>query len=1405
MEIESRKNYNIIRRMGFVYCLLQYCLLSYSYSLVSPFVTEHELDNHTVFSVYCSKSGFVWLATDAGISKYDGFRFRDFPLNSVSDSDSYPTDCSVYSISENGNHLLYLKMLQGGIACFDERKEAYIPLKLDAPFAMSDIEVVCPGIKDEIYIGTKKGLYAGTARRNMAGEKETLLISIGANPLISGSVSLIRADKQELVVCVDKTAIWTCQPMTHKVEILQSREENDREITAFRLQDGYLWACSSQGLMRCYDRERRTLIRTIDSEVNHQKLALANTRIKAMMAIDNNTYYIATWNGLFRLLFKGDDLATADYTLERVQQSGLYPSSSVKLSGICWNRSHNILWLAAYGCGIMKFDFTRQTYKRIPQRFDADVMGMEQDMRGYVWLTVKQKGLWRSSTNTLTENTVFEPWTKGVNPNGSYCLYKDRNGFLWTGDKTSRVICINPVGEAVTEFCLKPDGMGDFSANIRQFCWDARNRLWIVTTEGLLLYDTKNDVCKLIELVDENGQVKDLFSIAEDKNGSLWLATDCGVKQMKYLDGKASLGSGYEEESGLKKRHAFSLYVNNNNQVLASYIDKMLSIERNINDGTEDFSSKIIDGLRHVFCMVDDLNGNTWLSDASGIVTLRNDRELFYRYPLKETFTKVCRLEDGNLLWANADGLLFFDPLATKSNAYKGAPVLSSLEVKGQPVAVGQSVNGRVILQENMGWQQKLVFYANDEDISFYFSDLQFSGKLRKLAYRLLPNEKWNMSMLEEGVTYRNLSAGEYVLQAKLVYPDATESLVLEIPVLVKNNWWKTYWAYGLYILVGLAFLAGVYLLLSYRAKIREANRIRELSLREMLDVEKMQREHDMEIENMRDRLLALFVQNIRTPLALVIASLKELSGEQLVVDDSSKMGIAYRSSVNMLDACNQLLAIYTEKLLKEELKVSLYPVDKLVNDTVFAVKELISINQIEFNYVEKTAKRPEAYMDHRRMSFIIHNLLSNAFHHIQYSGTVSLCVSESVVEGVRYCTISVHDSGKQKVHEAGQCLPGDEEYYFKNVSTVELGYDIMERIIESHHGFMCMNSEDGEGTEVVLNIPIDKEVLENDPDIVFMESELGDEPAEKPAEKVEAFCKEEKVVQEKDEQQLPEEVILQKFTHSMAASSSTSKKKTLLLVEDHKDTLLYLTFLFRNEYNILVAVNGQEGAELAHKELPDLVLCDVMMPVKDGFQCCKEIKESLDTCHIPVIFLTAKVEDVDVIHGLDMGADDYILKPFASNVLKAKVRNLINGRVMLKQMYTKLLVLPNAENGQKEKEEEKLEDPFVSQVVKIVEDNIREADFSVKKLAAEMNMSQPTLYRKIKQITDFTVIELIRGVRMRTAANLLKEKGCGVQEAAEMVGYNDVPTFRKHFVDTYGATPSAYASSVDAKECSLF
>lgn len=274
----------------------------------------------------------------------------------------------------------------------------------------------------------------------------------------------------------------------------------------------------------------------------------------------------------------------------------------------------------------------------------------------------------------------------------------------------------------------------------------------------------------------------------------------------------------------------------------------------------------------------------------------------------------------------------------------------------------------------------------------------------------------------------------------------------------------------------------------------------------------------------------------------------------------------------------------------------------------------------------------------------------------------------------------------------------------------------------------------------------------------------------------------------------IEESSILNGDGSDLPRASYDNRKCTILIIEDHKDIRLYMKILFTDEYNLLMAENGEEGLKLARRELPDLVITDVMMPMMNGFECCKRIKEDLKTCHIPVIVLTALIGDEDVVKGIDLGADDYILKPFNPEILKSKVKRLIKSRQELKHIYTRLL-MPAVGNASESKadSEEKPQDPFVAKIVQIVENNMQNPDFSVKRLSEMLNMSQPTLYRRVKLLTNFTIIELVRGIRLKRSAELLRSKQYNVQEVAELVGYNDIPTFRKHFVDFYGTTPSTF------------
>ena len=335
------------------------------------------------------------------------------------------------------------------------------------------------------------------------------------------------------------------------------------------------------------------------------------------------------------------------------------------------------------------------------------------------------------------------------------------------------------------------------------------------------------------------------------------------------------------------------------------------------------------------------------------------------------------------------------------------------------------------------------------------------------------------------------------------------------------------------------------------------------------------------------------------------------------------------------------------------------------------------------------------------------------------------------------------------------------------------VGLKIVKHIVEMHHGRVNVESEPGKGTSFAVYLPEGKSHFEED-DCTWDETPDADDK-EKGRESI------------SDLMLLPEA----EETSQKTEEERTAARQTVLIIEDNTDMRRYLRDLMKKYYRVLEAENGEEGVKVAVEQVPDLVLSDVMMPVMDGFTCCAELRKRKETAHIPILLLTAKAEDKDSVEASYRGADDYVRKPFNPEVLLAKVAHLLDMRRRLKQIYTRTLLHASSVSTEKS---EGTESEFMQQVLSCIEGNASNPEFNVKVLAGELHMSQATLYRKLKQHTDLSAVELIRHIRMTQAAFLLMETSLPVTEVAERVGFNDLPTFRKHFTDMFGVSPSKYA-----------
>ena len=568
----------------------------------------------------------------------------------------------------------------------------------------------------------------------------------------------------------------------------------------------------------------------------------------------------------------------------------------------------------------------------------------------------------------------------------------------------------------------------------------------------------------------------------------------------------------------------------------------------------------------------------------------------------------------------------------------------------------------------------------------------------------------------------------------------------------------------------------------------RQVYKAKEVKLKEKLEEETEIRKEEEKNHQLRDQIRYMLAQELRTPLSLITAPLKEMITNTAFPESFlQKAKMAYRNSISLQDICNQLLNIHQQESYSPKLNVAPYPASVIADTVVRASHELLNVSPINLHYDKDNKINTEIWIDRKKIIFILSNILSNAYRHISYSGSIHFTVNTSTINGKDFCLFTIEDDGKEMIEESSVIFLGSDNYNPpSNRLHPELGIEIMKTTILAHHGDIQITQEKNKGTRVVLYIPLGKQHLNNDENVCFIEPETIMEDSDKA------------MITAEDKRQ-------QEIANSITAKpiDNPETKYKLLVVEDHADIRLYLRVLFSATYNIIMAENGEEGVRMARKEIPDLVITDVMMPVMNGFECCRILKEDLKTCHIPIILLTALTDDENIVKGIELGADDYILKPFNPEILRTKVKRLIKSRTELKQIYTKLLMPSTTVNGSQEENTETIiiEDPFITQILNIVNENLQNPEFNVKKLAEMLNMSQPTLYRKVKQLTNFTIIELVRGVRLKRSAELLRSRKYNVQEVAEMVGYNDIPTFRKHFVDFYGTTPSTFNSKEDTED----
>ena len=514
------------------------------------------------------------------------------------------------------------------------------------------------------------------------------------------------------------------------------------------------------------------------------------------------------------------------------------------------------------------------------------------------------------------------------------------------------------------------------------------------------------------------------------------------------------------------------------------------------------------------------------------------------------------------------------------------------------------------------------------------------------------------------------------------------------------------------------------------------------------------------EVDEMKFRFFTNISHEFRTPLTLIINPVEKLLDESKTDEEKSLLSIILRNANGLLELVNQLLDFRKLDVQKDTLNISVGDVVAFIKDICYSFTELANRKSISFSFSTSVSELRIEF-DSEKMKKIVSNLLSNAFKFTPPDGKIDVHIGlvQQLNDEKQVLKISISDSGigipskdLDRIFERFYRVENPENGHQTGTG---VGLHIVSEYVKLHNGDIGVESRLGKGSIFTVSIPVIQHLQE---EIINQNKSQSLNPEEQ--------TPEEKVIFEKQHNKLP----------------------LMLVVDDNEDFRNFIAALFTESYRILKAVDGEEAHKIILDKMPDIIICDVMMPKMDGFELCRKVKQDIRISHIPIILLTAKAGDENKYIGLEAGAEDYIAKPFNMEMLALKVSRIIERQRKTRDQFKHKVDITTGEV-----EITSMDEKFVKKAVALVEANIASSEFLVEDLCREMGMSRVYFYKKILSLTDKTPSEFIRFIRLKRAADLLEKSQMFVNEVAYHVGFNDPKYFRKYFKDEYGVSPNEY------------
>lgn len=1334
--------------------IIQVLLLAGGYSQAwgqnfagSVLTIDQGLINNEVAAIHQDKYGFLWFGTRGGLNRYDGYEFK--VIRSHPRSKNNLSNQAVECIYEGENNNLWIGTKSGGLDRYDMR---YDTIYHHIPPEKSNVNIqsIQSLLESDghLYIGALNGLYQYNIRTKQY-------------KCIQGKVKVSALAKK------GKSGFWMgtneglffYDNLRKKIQKVDLKMDTNAHITSLAIDDraGIIYMGTWRKGVLAYHLKTQHIDQYLHDPANENSLS-SNNAYRVFLDTSGNLW-IGTWGwGLNRL-----DIPAQKIYRHRSQPQGDDTDINDIILSIIQDRS-GIIWVGTDGGGVGKIDPKIKKFNNITFEPNGGNLSNHPwvlsayEEGGKLWVGTKSGGLSFSSNRKNFSKVNIPMGARSVRT-----IFADQKD-LWIGTERGLVIFKDGVLNHRTSKAMIPQSLKGIKINT--IARDHMGFIWVGTQEfGLTKVTgyTKDGQLEIKRYAAAPGkkarlQNERISCLLSDKKGRLWIGTYNGLHLYNSISDDFVV---YQQDSGP------SLGMTNNTILSISE-----DIKGNIWIGTQHGLNELITNKEgkisiknffaqhgfpndYVHAVLTDNRNNVWMSTNSGVVRYNRQKNEFRDFDIRDglktnVFTENSAFlsRHGEMFFGNTKGLTAFFPDSITLNKIIPPVQFTQFKINNEVVNVRDTVTGRVVLSEALLATPELTLSHKQNVITFYFSALEYHAPYKnQYAYKLSGfDEKWVYSGKRHSVTYTNLSPGEYVFKVMASNSDkAWNRAGASLHLKILPPPWKSWWAYTIYALVFAGFL--------WLSRYMGLSRVR---LKNKLEIANLNYRRQHEIAEVKSKVFANVSHEFRTPLTLMAGPLDDLSNiDGLDPGVKNTVTRVQKQTKRLLNLVNQLLDFQKA----EAGSLVLHPKSTdiiIVSQSVFdSFLDEAGRKSMRYTFIKSQDQLIFAF-DKEKVEIILYNMLSNAFKFTPNGGAIAFAVGAAEIDNNMYCEISVRDTGKgisekdkPKIFDRYyQSTQSDHEY----VAGSGIGLAFVKELVDLHGGEVRLESS-GLGTRLTVCLPVS--VSDRMEQEVFLEDQ--------------------------DTSLLP----------SISAAGAEHMEDGLpiiLVVEDNREVSDYICTVIEPFSKIVLAVNGQKGLDKAFEYIPDLIITDVMMPEMDGLKMCALLKHDKRTSHIPIIMLTAKSDDHSHIHGVNMGADSYISKPFNPGILKSHIHNLIEQRRKLRDRFARSI---NIEPG--ELEISSFEEDFIKKAIIYIENNISKTDLNPDALAETSNMSRSTFYRKLKAITGLSGSEFIKLIRLKRSAQILKSGKYSIRQVAFETGFNDVKNFRKSFQKQFGVTPSVY------------